>query len=48
MDPQTYQQTDKSDFIGRCRTNVERPKMLTFHPSQFCLGSISNKFDEVD
>ena len=26
MDGQTDRLTDKSDFIERCRTNVERPK----------------------
>ena len=30
MGRQTDGQTDKSDFIGRCSTNVERPKTQNY------------------
>ena len=32
-DKQTDGQTDESDFIGRCPTNVERPKIKTYRAS---------------
>ena len=46
----THGQTDKSDFIGRCPTNVERPKIdsvITCYTEAKLIVGTTNKTKKV-
>ena len=46
-DRQTTKKTDKSDFIGCCLTNVERPKIFTGQHGKQCKRQ-NNQLNQFD